>query len=132
MNCTLVIWVLAHSVGPKYRVRKSRQKFPSMFAVRAVKKRARNFTLDFCPLDFCPLDFCLLLMALIECPACVHDVSDQAVSCPNCGHPIKARARLSAVHYINGGAAVVALGVIVALFVWVINLPNEYIDTSPD
>lgn len=26
-------------------------------------------------------------MALVKCPACQHDVSDQAPTCPNCGHP---------------------------------------------
>ncbi|MCZ7532590.1 MAG: zinc ribbon domain-containing protein [Acidimicrobiia bacterium] len=26
-------------------------------------------------------------MALITCPECSHDVSDQAAHCPNCGHP---------------------------------------------
>lgn len=29
-------------------------------------------------------------MALSRCPDCGKDVSDQANSCPNCGHPIKA------------------------------------------
>ena len=28
-------------------------------------------------------------MALIKCPDCDRDVSDQAASCPNCGYPIK-------------------------------------------
>ncbi|GAW41285.1 hypothetical protein SH203_01689 [Brevundimonas sp. SH203] len=27
-------------------------------------------------------------MALIPCPACARQVSDAAVACPNCGHPI--------------------------------------------
>ncbi|TFW14102.1 hypothetical protein EGY25_02525 [Brevundimonas intermedia] len=27
-------------------------------------------------------------MALIPCPACAHQVSEAAVACPNCGHPI--------------------------------------------
>lgn len=27
-------------------------------------------------------------MALIECPECGKEVSDQAKNCPNCGHPI--------------------------------------------
>ena len=27
-------------------------------------------------------------MALIKCPDCGRDVSDQATACPNCGHPI--------------------------------------------
>jgi len=29
-------------------------------------------------------------MELIKCPACGHDVSDQATSCPNCGQPLGA------------------------------------------
>ena len=29
-------------------------------------------------------------MALIDCPACGHQVSEQAVSCPSCGHPLHA------------------------------------------
>lgn len=28
-------------------------------------------------------------MALIKCPECSHTVSDKAISCPNCGYPIK-------------------------------------------
>lgn len=28
-------------------------------------------------------------MALIECPECDREVSDQAVTCPNCGYPIR-------------------------------------------
>ena len=28
-------------------------------------------------------------MALINCPECSKNISDQATSCPNCGHPIK-------------------------------------------
>lgn len=27
-------------------------------------------------------------MALIKCPECTHNVSDKAISCPNCGYPI--------------------------------------------
>lgn len=27
-------------------------------------------------------------MAIIKCPECNHDVSDHAISCPNCGYPI--------------------------------------------
>lgn len=26
-------------------------------------------------------------MALIKCPECGHEISDQALSCPNCGAP---------------------------------------------
>jgi hypothetical protein len=28
-------------------------------------------------------------MALIQCPDCKTEISDKAVSCPKCGHPIK-------------------------------------------
>lgn len=27
-------------------------------------------------------------MALIKCPECGKEISDQATSCPNCGYPI--------------------------------------------
>lgn len=27
-------------------------------------------------------------MALLKCPECMHDVSDKALTCPNCGYPI--------------------------------------------
>ena len=30
-------------------------------------------------------------MALIKCSECGHEVSDEALSCPNCGHPLKFR-----------------------------------------
>lgn len=28
-------------------------------------------------------------MALIKCPECEKEISDKAVSCPNCGYPMK-------------------------------------------
>jgi len=28
-------------------------------------------------------------MALIKCPECLNEVSDQAISCPHCGYPLK-------------------------------------------
>jgi len=31
-------------------------------------------------------------MALIECPECGKQVSDQAESCPNCGYPLRGQA----------------------------------------
>ena len=31
-------------------------------------------------------------MALISCPECSHEVSDQAAACPNCGFPLRAKA----------------------------------------
>lgn len=32
-------------------------------------------------------------MPLIECPECSREVADQASSCPQCGHPLRAAAR---------------------------------------
>lgn len=32
-------------------------------------------------------------MALIKCPECGKEISDQATSCPNCGIPINAHVR---------------------------------------
>ena len=31
-------------------------------------------------------------MALIPCPECAREVSDRAIACPGCGHPIAAAA----------------------------------------
>ena len=31
-------------------------------------------------------------MALISCPECSHEVSDQAAACPNCGFPLRSKA----------------------------------------
>ncbi len=28
-------------------------------------------------------------MALVKCPECSNDISDQAVSCPSCGYPFR-------------------------------------------
>ena len=28
-------------------------------------------------------------MPLIECPDCANDVSDQAITCPHCGKPLR-------------------------------------------
>ena len=30
-------------------------------------------------------------MALISCPECSHEVSDQATACPNCGFPLRTK-----------------------------------------
>lgn len=34
-------------------------------------------------------------MALMQCPECKHQISDQAVACPNCGAPVKGPATAS-------------------------------------
>ena len=37
-------------------------------------------------------------MALINCPECKKEVSDQSSSCPHCGYPIS-RSKMAATHY---------------------------------
>lgn len=49
-------------------------------------------------LDFAPFKKSnkeVLTLALIKCPDCGKEVSDQAVACPNCGHPLKVAARFA-------------------------------------
>ena len=41
-------------------------------------------------------------MPLINCPACSKSVSDQAPTCPNCGHPIKREENRTHVVYYRG------------------------------
>jgi hypothetical protein len=36
-------------------------------------------------------------MPLIKCPDCEKDVSDSAVSCPNCGHPINIQSQIQTI-----------------------------------
>jgi hypothetical protein len=57
-------------------------------------------------------------MPLIKCPACLKDVSDQAVSCPNCGHPFKSAAEISysaAPKTTNAGKSAQGIGCLVLL-----------------
>lgn len=58
-------------------------------------------------------------MALVTCPACGHEISDQGSACPHCGKPIKpaAPARSAAISTMGGklkavGTVIVAFGVI--------------------
>lgn len=41
-------------------------------------------------------------MTLISCPECKHNVSDQATSCPNCGHPLQQDRGLSLYNILLG------------------------------
>ena len=41
-------------------------------------------------------------MALIKCPDCAQDVSDQAASCPQCGHPSQ---RTNGATLVSAGAS---------------------------
>src|SRR5262245_36396670 len=53
-------------------------------------------------------------MGLISCPACGKQVSQQAASCPHCGHPIEAAAQRDVPRRSRGrvGAALVAAALI--------------------
>lgn len=57
-------------------------------------------------------------MALIPCPACAREVSDAAVACPHCGHPIAGEQGGTFKHALTRPAAVksgfTVLGVFVA------------------
>ena len=54
-------------------------------------------------------------MALIKCPSCSKDVSDQADTCPACGHPIKRGflGRAGTERTFNIGSLVVVIVVVV-------------------
>jgi predicted amidophosphoribosyltransferase len=54
-------------------------------------------------------------MALIKCPSCSKDVSDQADVCPACGHPIKRGflGRAGTERHFNIGCLVVVIVVVV-------------------
>lgn len=78
-------------------------------------------------------------MALIPCPACAHQVSEAAPTCPNCGHPIAAprqstiKDALTRPESVKSGftvlglyvtapwiARVIALVLVIALAAWVV------------
>jgi uncharacterized membrane protein YvbJ len=51
-------------------------------------------------------------MALISCPECRREISDQALSCPGCGYPIKAKSEQTS--FPTGTAVKTAGGVFAA------------------
>jgi len=54
-------------------------------------------------------------MALINCPACGKNISDKAVSCPGCGHPMQsATTPVSISAPKNGGYRAIAVVIVVA------------------
>ena len=55
-------------------------------------------------------------MPLIKCPACQHDISDQAQSCPNCGHPLaKSTTKAPKKHGCLGIVVLVVLAIAVGI-----------------
>ena len=63
-------------------------------------------------------------MAMMPCKECTHQISDRAVSCPNCGAPIAAPVAIRSRPRIKGVLAAVLLLAGVGLGVWVL-LPNS-------
>lgn len=58
-------------------------------------------------------------MPMINCPECNRQVSDQAVSCPGCGHPLKASRAASPVAQGVGAVAPV-VGKVASIYLIVI------------
>ena len=52
-------------------------------------------------------------MPLIKCPACQHDISDQAQACPNCGHPLTKPAPATN----KGPAGCLVAGIVIAAII---------------
>jgi predicted amidophosphoribosyltransferase len=57
-------------------------------------------------------------MALVPCPACNHQISTSAASCPNCGHPLKPNGD-TATNVVGKVATVVGVGMVAS---WVARL----------
>lgn len=74
-------------------------------------------------------------MALIKCPECGKDVSDQAEKCPNCGHPINGTAVHPAVsdkenHASQGNRKKVLIGLVVAVVVVIVAVVAYFVATA--
>jgi uncharacterized membrane protein YvbJ len=60
-------------------------------------------------------------MALINCPDCGSDVSDQAAACPKCARPINKQATIETPRTnrsVAGGVAIVSIAMLLAAFVF--------------
>lgn len=74
-------------------------------------------------------------MALIKCPECGKDVSDQAEKCPNCGHPINGTAVHPDVsdrenHASQGNRKKVLIGLVVAVVVVIVAAVAYFVATA--
>lgn len=55
-------------------------------------------------------------MALFNCPECGKEISDQAVSCPHCGYPLKPDATLVTVKKRTPGRGFAITGLVLGIF----------------
>lgn len=56
-------------------------------------------------------------MALINCPECGAQISDKALTCPNCGHPMTASQKKGNWHPMNiWWMSIAVIALVVALF----------------
>jgi endogenous inhibitor of DNA gyrase (YacG/DUF329 family) len=55
-------------------------------------------------------------MALTPCPECGAQISDKAVACPQCGHPMTALRRSAWQPFGAGWMAILVIGVLLVLF----------------
>lgn len=73
-------------------------------------------------------------MALVECPECKNQVSDQASSCPKCGHPA-IRTEVSNKHVIHNKPSnrlivISVLGILIGSLLIKYNLPWSHNDAA--
>jgi hypothetical protein len=65
-------------------------------------------------------------MALIQCPECKTEISDQASTCPKCGHPIKAittKSGVSTLRRVIGAVILIVMAVLAYRFLHEVNKP---------
>ena len=63
-------------------------------------------------------------MAIAKCPVCGRDVSDQAESCPNCGHPLK-NSSVQTIQQTSKQWKLLTIGSIVLIVVGLASLGRE-------
>jgi hypothetical protein len=61
-------------------------------------------------------------MAIIQCPECKKNISDQAVACPDCAFPIKAKATVFTKNAINENRKSSIFRIIIVLFLILISI----------
>lgn len=73
-------------------------------------------------------------MPLIKCPACGKDVSTQAASCPNCGHPLakSGATKPPSKAYLGGLLAISLIVLVFAVFVNHTNQPGSTTTVQDD
>ncbi len=54
-------------------------------------------------------------MALIKCPECGKEISDQASKCPSCGYPVKGGRGMNKLSKVSKKKAILITSVLVAI-----------------